>query len=66
MLKNPQMYENNIDTFICSKYPRETPAYQAILRERVLDLCSREIPVDSAAVYLKSGGWNSDFAACWN
>ena len=62
MPQSAKEYENKIDSFVYYKYPKETPAYQAIVRERVLDLCARNVAPDSAAVYLKSGGWNPGFA----
>ena len=58
-MNNPAKY---IDTFIYKEVPNETPAYQAIIRERILDLCQRHIAADDAAVYLKTGGWNPEIA----
>jgi hypothetical protein len=58
-MNNPAKY---IDTFIYKEVPNETPAYQAIIRERILDLCQRRIAADDASVYLKTGGWNPEIA----
>ena len=61
-MSKKQVYEALIDSFIYTEYPTETPAYQAIMRERVLDLCSRGVKLTDAQAYLKSGGWSAEFS----
>ena len=54
-----------IDRFIEAQWKFETPAYQAILKERLDDLCRRNITQGEAIPYLKSAGWSIDFAVVY-
>lgn len=62
MQQNSRKIEETIDLFIYSNYAQESPSYLAIMRARLLDLCMRAIPEESAAAYLKSAGWGAEFA----
>lgn len=57
----PNNLTARIDEYIYRKLPNETPAYQSMLRERLLDLCRRDVSLSDASAYLKSGGWSLDF-----
>lgn len=49
-----------IDEYLSHKLPNETPAYLAMLSDRLADLYNRKISLSDAPAYLKSGGWSLD------
>lgn len=51
-----------IDTYLYTQLTSETPAYLAMLRERLTDLCDRGVSKSDAPAYLASAGWGRNIA----
>lgn len=64
-MRPSQIPNNLLDKFIESQWGFETPAYQVILKERLSDLCRRDIKEGEAIHYLKSAGWSIDYAVIY-
>lgn len=64
-MKPSKIPNSLIDQFISDQWSFETPAYQAIVKERLSDLCRRDISKGEAVTYLKSAGWAIDFAVIY-
>jgi hypothetical protein len=65
-MKPSQISSNVLDKFIEAQWGFETPAYQVILKERLSDLCRRDVNEGEAIHYLKSAGWSIDFAVIYS